>query len=158
MPKSEDLLLEYRQDGRKTWAVRFYLDGLVEEFSDSKMEYKRGKFTTHPIPLAWRVLTHLSPTELEKVVAALRRSDFLSLPEKLGDSTRVMDGTLSTWTVILDGQQKVVRATGAEATHYPAIKLLREMVQEVTADAFNREADEEKLRKKDARSSKKKTV
>ena len=158
MPKSEDLLLEYRQDGRKTWAVRFHQDGLVEEYSDSEMLYKRGKFITHSKPLAWRVLAHLSPSELEKVIAALRRSDFLSLPDKLGDSTRVMDGTTSTWTVNVENQQKIVRATGEEASNNPAIKLLREMIQAVTAEAFNREADEEELRKKDARSSTKKTL
>jgi len=142
MPKSLDLLLEYRQDGRKTWAIRFYQNGLVKEYSASAMAFEDGKIVTHPRPLTWRAIAHLSPAELDKFVATLRKADFFSLPEKLGDSTRVMDGSQSTWIVNLDGQQKTVIATGAEASTNPTIKLLRDMIQEVTADAFNRQAHE----------------
>jgi hypothetical protein len=44
---------------------------------------------------------------------------------------------MSTWTVHLDGKEKTLAASGDEATSHPAIKILREMVQEVTASAFN---------------------
>ncbi len=106
------------------------------------MAFEDGKIVTHSRPLAWRAIAHLSPAELDKVVTALRQADFFSLPENLGNSTRVMDASHSTWTVNLGGQQKTVIATGAEASTNPAIKLLREMIQEVTADAFDREAHE----------------
>jgi hypothetical protein len=142
MPKARDVLLEYRQDGRKTWAYRFYQNGLVQEYSDSEMVFEDGKIVTHSRPLAWRGIAHLSPVELDKVVVTLRQSDFFSLPGKVGDPTQIMDGAQFTWTVNLDGQQKTVIATGAEASTNPAIKLLRDMIQEVTANAFNREAHE----------------
>jgi hypothetical protein len=106
------------------------------------MAFENGEIVTHSRPLAWREIAHLSPAELDKFVSALRKADFFSLPEKVGDSTRIMDATQSTWMVNLDGKKKTVQAAGAEATSNPALKLLREMVQEVTADAFDREADD----------------
>ncbi|MGD0003982.1 MAG: hypothetical protein ABSE06_07120 [Anaerolineaceae bacterium] len=142
MPKSLDLLLEYRQDGRKTWAIRFYQNGLVQEYSDSEMAFVDGKIVTHSRPMAWREIAHLSHTELEKVIVTLRQSDFFSLPGKVGDSRRIMDGAQFTWTVNLDGQLKKVIATGEEASTNRTIKLLRDMIQEVTANAFDREAGE----------------
>ena len=141
MPKKTDLLLEYRhQGGRQTWAFRFYQDGLVQEYSDSTMAFEDGKIVTHSLPLAWREIARLTPAELERVIAALRQVDFFSLPGKLGDSSRAKDASPFSWMANLDGQKKTVLATGAEATNYPAIKLLREMVQAVTADAFERQA------------------
>ena len=144
MPKALDLLLEYRhQGGRKTWAIRFYQNGLVKEHNDSEMTFENGKIVTHSIPLAWREIARLSPAELDKFLAAIRKADFFSLPEKVGKPAQIMDGTESTWIVNLDGQSKTVLAAGAEASTNPAIKLLREMIQEVTADAFDRQAGEE---------------
>jgi hypothetical protein len=142
MPKALDLLLEYRQDGRKTWAIRFYQNGLVKEYNDSEMTFENGKIVTHTRPLAWREIARLSRAELDKFLAAIRKVDFFSLPDKVGDSQRMSDASQSTWIVNLDGQKKTVRAAGSEASTNPALKLLREMIQEVTADAFDREADD----------------
>jgi len=139
MPKSLDVLIEYRQTGRKTWAIRIYQNGLVKEYTDSEMAFEDGKIVTHSRPLAWREIARLSSPELDKVFTALRKADFFSLPDKVGDPKRIMDGSQSTWIVNLEGQQKTVLAAGAEATNNPALKLLREMIQEVTADAFDRE-------------------
>ncbi len=143
MPKTLDLLLEYRQEGRKTWAIRFYQNGLVKEYNDSEMAFEDGKIVTHSRPLAWREIAHLSPAELDKFLAAIRKADFFSLPEKVGKPAKIMDGTASTWIVNLDGQHKTIQATGPEASNHPALKLLRETIQEVTADAFDRQAGEE---------------
>lgn len=143
MPKALDLLLEYRQGGRQTWAIRFYQNGLVKEYNDSAMAFEDGKIVTHSRPLAWREIAHLSPAELNKFVAALRKADFFSLPDKLGDPNRAKDAPQFTWIANLDGQHKTVLAVGEQASANPAIKLLREMIQEVTADAFDRQAGEE---------------
>jgi hypothetical protein len=143
MPKTLDLLLEYRQEGRKTWAIRFYQNGLVKEYNDSEMTFEDGKIVTHSRPLAWREIARLSPAELDKFLAAIRKADFFSLPEKVGNPAKIMDGTASTWIVNLDGQSKTVLAAGSEASTNPAIKLLREMIQQVTADAFDRQAGED---------------
>ena len=142
MPKSKELLLEYRQEGRKTWAIQFYQDGLVKEYSDSIMAFENDKIVTHSRPLAWREMTRLSPAELAKVVAALRKANFFSLPEQVGDPKRVKDGTQYTWTVNLEGQKRTVRAAGPEVSANPGLKILGEMIQEVTADAFDRQAGE----------------
>jgi hypothetical protein len=143
MPKALDLLLEYRQGGRQTWAIRFYQNGLVKEYNDSEMTFEDGKIVTHPRPLAWREIARLSPAELDKFLAAIRKADFFFLAEKVGNPAQIMDGSQSTWIVNLDGQHKTIQASGPEASNHPALKMLREMIQEVTADAFDRQADEE---------------
>jgi len=143
MPKSLDLLLEYRQEGRKTWAIRFYRDGLVKEYSDSTMAFEDDKIVTHSLPPAWRKLTRLSPAELEKLLAALRQADFFLLAPEVGNPQGIMDATQFTWKMNLDGQQKTVRAVGSQASTNPILKKLSELIQEVTADAFDRQAGEE---------------
>ena len=139
MPKRSDLLLEYRHEGRATWAVRFYRDGQVREYSDTRMEFKDGNFVSQTIPFAWRKLANLVPEELAKVTEALAQADFFALPEQLGDS-EVKDGTTFVWMADLDGKTHTVKARGSGASAHPALKLLSQMVQEVTAMAFQREA------------------
>jgi hypothetical protein len=139
MPKRSDLLLEYRHEGNQAWAMRFYQDGLVKEYSDTRMEFKDGDFVTHEIPLAWRKLVSLDPAELAQVVEALRKADFFALPERIG-GREVQDGTLFVWTAHLDGKSRTVEALGSAASAHPALKLLSTMVQEVTAQAFKRQA------------------
>jgi hypothetical protein len=143
MAKPNEILLEYRQAGRKTWAIRFYQDGLVKEYSDSEMVFEDEKIVTHSLPLAWRELARLTDVELGKLLAALRKVDFFSLPDQVGDPNQVSDGIRYTWTVHLDGKQKTVLAFGSQASSQPALKALGEMIQEVTADAFDRETDDE---------------
>ena len=143
MPKKPDLLLEYRQEGRKPWAIRFYRNGLVKEFSDSTMVFEDNQIVIHPLPLAWRNLTQLSTDELEKLTTALRQSGFFSLLQQVGDPIGMMDATWFTWMVNLDGQQKTVRAVGSQASTNPVLKILSELIQDVTADAFDRTAGEE---------------
>ena len=143
MPESVDLIFEYRQEGRKTWAIRFYRNGLVEQYNDSTMAFEGDQFVTHPLPLAWRKLTQLSPVELEKLITSLRQSGFFSLPAEVGDPKGVMDATQFTWKLNLDGQQKTVRAVGSQASTNPVLKLLSELFQNVTAEAFNRTAGKE---------------
>jgi hypothetical protein len=143
MPKSSKLLLEYRQEGRKIWAIRFYLDGLVQEYSDSTLAFEDDQVVTHTLPLAWRKMTHLSAVELEKLTTTLRQADFFSLPSQVGDPKGVMDATWFTWKVNLDGQEKTVQAVGPQASTNPVLKLLSELIQDVTADAFDRTAGEE---------------
>jgi len=140
MAKASDLLLEYRQEGSKTWAIRFYTDGLVKEFNDSEMTFEDDKIVTHTRPLAWRELTKLSPAGLKKLLAALRKAEFFALPDQLGDPTRLKDGTRFTWMMNLNGQKKTVVAFGPQASSSPSLKMLGEMVQEVTADAFDLDA------------------
>jgi hypothetical protein len=142
MPKPQHLLLEYRQEGRKAWAIRFYEDGLVKEYSDSTMAFEDDQIVTHALPLAWRKLTRLSSTELEKLASALRQSGFFSLPQQVGDPKGVMDATWFTWMINLDGQKKTVQAVGSQASANPVLKMLSKLIQEVTADAFDRQADE----------------
>jgi len=142
MPQSKDLILEHRQEGRKTWAIQFYRDGLVKQYSDSKMEFENDQIVTHSLPPAWRKLAQLSPAELEKLTTALRQSDFFSLPPQVGDPKGVMDATWFTWMVNLDGQQKTVRAVGSQASTNPVLNILSELIQDVTADAFDRTAGE----------------
>ena len=142
MAKTSEILLEYRQDGRKTWAIRFFHSGVVREYSDSRMEFKNGEIVTRPMPLAWREIARLTAGEMDKLLATLRKANFFSLPGQVGDTKGIMDATTFTWTVHMDGQEKTVTAAGSEASNHPALKLLREMIQEVTADAFDRQAGE----------------
>lgn len=139
MAKVSDLLLEYRQEGRNTWAIRFYQDGLVKEYSDSEMAFENDKMVTHARPLAWRELARLSSSELEKLLADLKSVDFFSLPEQMGDPKRVKDGIQFTWTLKMGGQKKTVLAFGPEASTHPALKKLSGLIQDVTANAFDRE-------------------
>jgi hypothetical protein len=143
MPKTSQLILEFRQEGRKIWAIRFYQDGLVKEYSDSTMVYENDDFITRPIPLAWRKLTQLSAAELEKLTTTLRQSYFYALPTQVGDPEGIMDATLYTWIVNLDGRKKTVHAVGSQASNHPLLKMLSELIQEVTADAFDRTEGEE---------------
>jgi hypothetical protein len=143
MAKSEDLILEYRQEGRLTWAIQFYRNGLVKEFSDSSMDFIEGQIVTLSKPLAWRNLAHLDSGEMKKLVEVMGKVDFFALPGKLGDAGRVKDGTRSTWTMNLEGKSKVVVAFGKEATSNEVLKTLREAIQAVTADAFKRRSSED---------------
>jgi hypothetical protein len=143
MPKDSHLILEYRQEGRKTWAIRFYQDGLVKEYSDSTMTFEDDQIVTHTLPLAWRKLTQLSAAEFEKLTTALRQSGFFSLQTQIGDPAGIMDATWFTWIINLDGREKTVRAVGPQASTDPVLKLLSELIQDVTADAFDRTAGEE---------------
>ena len=140
MAKQPDLLLEYSLDGRQTWAYRFYQDGLVKEYSDSEMVFENGKVVTREVPLEWRKLTHLPAPELEKLVKTIRKVDFFSLPDKLGTVGRSSDAPVSTWSVHLDGKVKTVTAVGEDASSHPAIKALRELIQNVTAASFDSES------------------
>jgi hypothetical protein len=142
MPKSPDLLLEHRQKGRSPWGIRFYADGLVKEYSDQVMKFEGGEIVTHPQALAWRKLTRLAPAELEKLLAAVRQANFFTIPDQVGDPQRVRDGIPMTWTVNLDGHSKTVQGIGSEASDHPGLKRITDAIQEVTADAFDRETGE----------------
>ena len=144
LKKRSDLILEYRQEGRQTWAIRFYQDGQVEEYNDTEMVFEDGKVISHSLPLAWRKLVRLSAAELKRVQDALRKADIFSLPEQIGDSRQANDGILHVWSVYVDGQQKMVQAYDPEASSSPGLRLLASMVQEISADAFEREAENEK--------------
>ena len=43
MPKPPHLLLEHRQEVRKTWAIRLFRDGLVKQYNDSKMAFENDQ-------------------------------------------------------------------------------------------------------------------
>jgi hypothetical protein len=77
------------------------------------------------------------------LITALRQADFFSLPKEVGDPKGVMDATQFTWKMNLDGQQKTVWAVGSQASTNPILKKLSELIQDVTADAFDRTAEEE---------------
>jgi|WetSurMetagenome_2_1015567.scaffolds.fasta_scaffold417343_2 hypothetical protein len=139
MPEASEILLEFRQMGRSPWAIRFYTNGLVTEYSDQYMAFEGGKIVTHRQPLAWRDTSRLLPAELEKLQGILREVNFFALPDQVGDPQRIQDGTPLAWTVNLDGRSKTVQAVGPEASSDPALKRINEAIQTLTADAFDRE-------------------
>lgn len=138
-----ELLLEHSLEGHEDWRVRVYRDGRVEEFSDRYMTYDGGEFITHQQRPKWRPLTTLSSEEMEKLISALRSSDFFEMPDTLGDRARISDGTLVTWSGYLDGKKKTVIAMSSQATHHPALKLLGETLDQINASAFRRGAGKE---------------
>jgi hypothetical protein len=142
MTKAE-LLLEHSLKGHEDWQVRIYRDGRVEEYSDRYMTYEDGEFITHRQRLKWRPLTTLSPEEMERLIGVLRSSNFFEMPDSLGDRARISDGTLATWSADLDGKRKTVTALGSQATNHPALKLLGETFDMITANAFRRDAGKE---------------
>jgi hypothetical protein len=142
IPQAE-ILLEHSLEGRDDWQVRVYRDGRVEEYSERYMTYEDDEFITHQPPPKWRPLTTLSPEELERLISVLRSSDFFEMPDSLGDRDRILDGTLVTWSGYLDGKSKTVTAIGSQATHHPALKLLGETFDLITAAAFRRDAGKE---------------
>jgi len=132
-------MLVYQHEGRQPWALRFYASGLVKEYSDSEMEFRGGEFVTRPIPLAWRKTAQLTPEELQQVIDTIRAVDFFQLPDRIG-GPRPVDGMEFVWTACLDGQKKTVRAVGPQATDHPALYRLRVLVQEVLAQAAQRDS------------------
>ncbi|MCJ7626634.1 MAG: hypothetical protein MUO76_24335 [Anaerolineaceae bacterium] len=141
--KQVELLLEHSLEGREDWRVRIYCDGRVEEYSDRYMTYEEGEFITHQQRPKWRPLTTLSAEEMERLIGVLRSSDFFEMPDSLGDRDRILDGTLVTWSASLDGKKKTVTALGSQATHHPALKLLGETFDLISASAFKRDAGKE---------------
>lgn len=141
MDKSTELILEYQQEGRKSWAVRFYQGGLVRELSDTRMEFENDQIVTRAQPLAWRDLTRLSATELDKLLSGLRGANLFSLPDQIGEPGAVKDATEYTWRVSLDGREKTLLVFGTYADQ-PALNRLSELIQEVMADALFREGNE----------------
>jgi len=143
MEDAAKLLLEYRQEGRKTWAIRFYQDGQVMEYSDSEMAFENGEIITRTRPLAWRKLVRLSSEELKKLHSAMERADLASLPAQIGEANRTSDGVCHIW-IFKDGSQtKTIYAYDPEASSSESLYLMSETIQTLTADAFERVADEE---------------
>ena len=92
----------------------------------------------------WPVMCPASLSEARNTTALAMSSGRAIFGSALVAMTlRIMDASPSTWMVNLDGKKKTVQAAGAEESSNPALKLLREMVQEVTADAFDREGGQE---------------
>jgi hypothetical protein len=141
MAKSTELILEYQQEGRKSWAIRFYQDGLVREFSDTRMDFENDQIVTRAQPPAWRDLARLSAAELDKLLDGLRGANLFSLPDQIGEPGAVKDATEYTWRVSLDGREKTLLVVGSYADQ-PALNHLSELIQEVTAEALFREGNE----------------
>ena len=134
------LLLEHTLRKRSPWAIRFYADGHVEEYSDQEMVFENNEIVTHSLPLEWRPLTRLSKEELDALKDAIRQSGILELPEKVGDSQRVMDGAVSEWYAHLDDHENRLTAWEPQASKHPGLKELSVAIQTITAAAFNRES------------------
>lgn len=138
-----DLLLEHTLKKRSPWAIRFYADGRVEEYSDQEMVFENNEIITRSLPLEWRPLTLLSAEELEALKDAIRQSGILELPEKVGDAQRVRDGAVSEWYARLGGKEIRLTAWEPDASQHPGLKELSVAIQTITAAAFNRESDSE---------------
>jgi|GEM_PF-1574931 len=136
-----DLLLEYLVDTRTHWGTRVYSDGRVDEYSDRDMTFDGSDFVTRTVPLQWRPLTHLSPTELGRLKTAIQTAHFFALPAHIEPTPRLKDGTISAWTVKLDGQQHRVTAHEAGSAQNAALQQLSKVVQELTAAALQRSGD-----------------
>lgn len=141
MPETKNLLLAYRQETRYPYALRFYCDGLVEEYSDRYMAFEDGQVVTHSQPLEWRAIARLNAEELRRLEEILRQSGFAALPGQVGSPAHSHDAAHYTWTATIDGTQKTVEAYGAAADRQPALKALSEAIQAITADAFDRESN-----------------
>ena len=137
--ESTEVLLERRQEGRQVWAQRVYHDGRVEDYRDRDLVVEEGNFVEHKIALKWRPSTILRPEEVNELIQALHSSGFFDLPEEIGDSSEYFDAPVFTWTVNLEDRQKTVIVVGPDATHNPAIKLLRELLTELTAAGYRRD-------------------
>jgi hypothetical protein len=144
MTDNSDVLLEYRQNGRETWAIRFFPNGLVEEYSNQYLTFENGQIVSHSQPLKWRKVAQLNSNELEKFLTTLRESGFFSLPDEVGNLGQVRDGTLFTWKISLDGRQKTVLSAGSAASENPSLKSLSSLVQRITAEAFDREGKQKR--------------
>ncbi len=133
-----DLLLEWLVTTRTQWGTRISAAGQVEEYSDRTVSFDGRDFVTQSVPLQWRPLTHLSGAELDRLKAAIQTAHFFSLPARIEPDSRLKDGTTSTWTVTLDGQQHQVTTHESSAEQNAALQDLGKVVQAVTATALNR--------------------
>lgn len=137
-----DLILEHTLHHRTPWAIRFYADGRVEEYSDQVMRFENDQIVTHQQPLEWRPLTKLSDEELDSLKDAVRQSGILSLPAQVGNPNQVQDGAVAEWYARLGERENRVAAWEPEASENPGLKELSVAIQTITAAAFNREAGE----------------
>lgn len=141
MPES-DLLLEHTLHHRTPWAIRFFADGRVEEYSDQVMVFENDQIVTRQQPLEWRPLTQLSPEELDSLKDAIRHSGILTLPKQVGNPKQVQDGAVAEWYARLGERENRISAWEPEASEDPGLKELGVAIQTITAAAFNREEDE----------------
>jgi hypothetical protein len=135
-----DLMLEHTLHKASPWAIRFYQDGRVEEYSDQFMAFENNQIVTHTQPPEWRPLTVLSKDELEALKDAIRDSGILSLPEKVGDPQLVMDGAVAEWYARLGDKENRLSAWEPQASNHPGLKELSVAIQTITASAFNRDS------------------
>lgn len=140
MPDSE-LLLEHSLLKRSPWAIRFYQDGRVEEYSDQVMVFENNQVVTHQQPLEWRPLTILSDDELEALKDAIRQSDILNLPERVGQPVDVADGAVAEWYARLGDRENRLTAWEPQASNHPGLIELSVAIQTITAAAFNRDSE-----------------
>lgn len=141
MPQT-DLLLEHVMHHGSPWAIRFYQDGRVEEYSDQTLDFENDQIVTNTQPLEWRPLTKLSVEELESLKDAIRQSGILALPNQVGSPEQVMDGAISEWYAHLGERENRLSAWEPQASQHPGLKELSVAIQTITAAAFNRESEE----------------
>ena len=134
------LLLEHTLHKNSPWAIRFYQDGRVQEYSDQTMSFENNQIVTHWQPLEWRPLTVLSAEELAALEDAIRQSDLLNLPEQVGSPAQVMDGAVAEWYARLGDQEKRLTAWEPQASKHPGLGELSVAIQTITASALKRHA------------------
>jgi hypothetical protein len=139
MPQS-DLLLEHILHHRSPWAIRFYQDGRVDEYSDQTVRFENDQIVTHEQPPEWRPLTHLSVDELDALKDAIRQSGILALPKQVGNPEQVMDGAVAEWYARLGERENRLSAWEPQASEHPGLKELSVAIQTITASAFNRDS------------------
>lgn len=132
--------LEYRVTARRPWALRVYADGRVEEYSDERLEFIDGDFKPMAMPLEWRATTRLTSSETERLQNLVREVGFFQLPERAASDDRVSDGAVIEWLVELDGRRHQVRARGPEAGRLSELETLRLALEQMTAEAYQRDA------------------
>lgn len=140
MPQSV-LLLEHTLHHRSPWAIRFYQDGHVEEYSDQTMSFENDQIVTREQPLEWRPLTRLSTEELDSLKDAIRQSGILTLPSQVGSPQQVLDGAVSEWYARLGDRENRLSAWEPQASQHPGLKELSVAIQTITAAAFNRDSE-----------------
>lgn len=130
-----ELMVELMVYTKRTWGTRVFVDGRVDEYTDEEVRFEDGQFKTRPVPLEWRPLAHLTAEELAALKQQIRDGGYFDLPEEVKPDRPIMDGTTTTWKVVVDGTRHEVTTKGMEP---PVLASLRTTLQKLTAEALRR--------------------
>jgi hypothetical protein len=141
--KGEAIVLSQRIERPQVerYERRVLADGLLEEWSATRVEFRDG--VTHFLEQepAWRPVTTLSEHDLEALREAIADAGFPQLAGEHLPSGTSIGGSVVTWTATIGGTAYEVVLNGAPAVKIAEIDALAVRFERIVAGALDRERE-----------------